>query len=87
MEHPELETLRADALRALAAAADAAALDAWRVAYMGRRGRVTAVLRGVRDLPETERPQAGQAGEPTQDGVGGSTGCAPRRDYGFCGRR
>ena len=61
MEHPELETLRADALRALEAALDAAALDAWRVAYMGRRGRVTAVLRGVRDLPEAERPQAGQA--------------------------
>ena len=61
MERPELETLRTDALRALEATPDEAALDAWRVHYLGRRGQVTAMLRGVRDLPEAERPLAGQS--------------------------
>ena len=53
--------LEAEALGALAGASDKAALEAWRLAWLGRKGRVTALLRGVRDLPEADRPAAGAA--------------------------
>ncbi len=43
------------------AAADLSALDAVRVAYLGRRGELTARLKALGDLPASERPTAGQA--------------------------
>ncbi|HEX3467696.1 MAG TPA: phenylalanine--tRNA ligase subunit alpha [Candidatus Elarobacter sp.] len=45
---------------ALAAAADARALDEVRVAFLGRSGEVTAVRRGIGTLPPAERPGAGK---------------------------
>ncbi len=51
--------LEAEALGALAGASDEAALESWRLAWLGRKGRVTALLRGVRGLPEADRPAAG----------------------------
>ena len=53
--------LEAEALTALGAALDEAELADWRSAWLGRKGRVTALLRGVRELPEQERPAAGAA--------------------------
>jgi len=35
------------------------ALDEWRLTYLGRKGRLTQVLRGLRDLPEDERRTTG----------------------------
>ncbi|MCY3558884.1 MAG: phenylalanine--tRNA ligase subunit alpha [Chloroflexi bacterium] len=55
----DLEALEAEARMSLAEAGDETALDEWRVAWLGRRGRLTAVLRGVRDLPAEERPRVG----------------------------
>ncbi len=60
MALPDLATLEADARRELAAASDAAALDGWRTRYLGRKGRLTGVLRGVRDLPPADRPAIGK---------------------------
>ncbi|MBZ0269146.1 phenylalanine--tRNA ligase subunit alpha, partial [bacterium] len=40
---------------------DLDALDSVRHAYLGRKGKVTAGLRGVSSLPAGERPAAGQA--------------------------
>jgi phenylalanyl-tRNA synthetase alpha chain len=54
-----LTDIRAQALGELEAAADGAALERWRVAYLGRRGRLTLVLRGLADLPLEERRSAG----------------------------
>ena len=53
--------LEESALAALAAASDAAAVETWRVEWLGRKGRMTGVMRGVRDLPPEQRPQAGAA--------------------------
>lgn len=53
--------LEAEALAALGAASDEAELADWRSAWLGRKGRVTALLRGVRELPAEERPAAGAA--------------------------
>ncbi len=55
-----VEQLREDALRALAQAADDRALEAWHVAYLGRKdGKLTGVLRGLSSLPIEERKSTG----------------------------
>jgi phenylalanyl-tRNA synthetase alpha chain len=56
-----IEQLRNDALRDLRAAADARALDDWRIAWLGRKGRLTGVLRTLADLPVDERRTVGAA--------------------------
>ena len=54
----ELETAaRAD----IASITDAADLESWRVRYLGRHGGLTAILRGLRELPADERPAVGAA--------------------------
>ena len=57
----QIEDLRARALAALADASDQSALDDWRVAYLGRRGELTALLRGLGSLPAEQRPVVGAA--------------------------
>ena len=56
-----VQQLRDDALASLAAASDLAALDEWRIAYLGRKGRLTGVLRGLAELSIDERKQVGAA--------------------------
>jgi len=55
-----LAALEAEGLANLAAAADAAALDAVRVRYLGRKGSLATILRGLGDLDAAERPAAGK---------------------------
>jgi phenylalanyl-tRNA synthetase alpha chain len=57
----ELQALREEALARLAEANDAAAIDQWRIDYLGKKGRLTTILRGLGALPAADRPQAGQA--------------------------
>lgn len=57
----DVEELEREATAALAAAADEAGLEALRVAYLGRKGRLTLILRGVVALPMEERRQVGAA--------------------------
>ena len=55
-----LEQIRREALDALAGAADAQALDALRVKYLGKKGELTAVLKQMGRLSAQERPVIGQ---------------------------
>jgi phenylalanyl-tRNA synthetase alpha chain len=55
----DLETLRDDALAAIAAAPDVAGLEALEVDVLGRKGRLTGVLRGIGALPADDRPRVG----------------------------
>jgi phenylalanyl-tRNA synthetase alpha chain len=55
----DLEALRAEALDAIAAAPDAASLDALELDVLGKKGRLTSVLRGIGGLPADERPTVG----------------------------
>ena len=55
-----LEQIRREALDALAGAADAQALDALRVKYLGKKGELTAVLKQMGRLSNQERPVIGQ---------------------------
>ena len=55
----DLETLQRDALDAIAAAEDAATLDALELDVLGKKGRLTGVLRGIGALPAEDRPRVG----------------------------
>ena len=56
----ELATIEADALAALAPLEDEASLEAFRIEYLGKKGRLTAAAAGMRDLSKEEKPAAGQ---------------------------
>ena len=57
-----IDQLTRAALSELAAAADSDALDQWRVAYLGRRGQLTAILRGLSQLDLDQRRELGAQG-------------------------
>jgi phenylalanyl-tRNA synthetase alpha chain len=57
----QVEELKEKALQELGSIADAQGLEEWRVAYLGRRGQITQVLRGLGSLPADQRRQAGSA--------------------------
>ena len=55
----DLETLRDDALASIAASDDVAALEALELDILGKKGRLTTVLRGIGALPPDDRPRVG----------------------------
>ncbi len=57
----DLKEIEARAREELAAAADESSLEAWRIAYLGRKGRLTLVLRSLAGLPMEERRRQGAA--------------------------
>lgn len=57
----DLDNLLAQASRSIDESSDIAALDAVRVAYLGKKGELTAQLKNLGQLPADERPAAGQA--------------------------
>jgi phenylalanyl-tRNA synthetase alpha chain len=54
-----LEGLAAEAAAKISAATDAQALDQVRVEYLGKKGHITALLKGLGSLSAEERPAAG----------------------------
>ena len=57
----DLDTLLEQASRSISQSDDMAALDAVRVAYLGKKGEITAQLKNLGQLPADERPAAGQS--------------------------
>ena len=55
----DLEGLRDVALASIAAAPDVATLDALEVDVLGKKGRLTTILRGIGALPAEDRPAVG----------------------------
>jgi len=55
----DLSRIASEARAGLGAAKDAQALEAWRVAYLGRKGALTQVLRRLGELPVEERKRLG----------------------------
>ena len=55
----DLEALRDDAVAAVAAADDVPTLEAIDLDVLGRKGRLTLVLRGIGALPTEDRPKVG----------------------------
>lgn len=56
----EIEAIREEALKAVHEAPDRQALEAVRVEYLGKKGQLTRLLRGMGGLPEELRPVVGK---------------------------
>jgi len=56
----QLNQIEQSALAAIGAATDPETLEAARVEYLGRKGQLTGVLRGMGQLPAEQRPAVGQ---------------------------
>jgi len=54
-----IDALRARALTRIEAVASAADLETARIELLGRKGEVTGLLRGLKDVPDADRPAAG----------------------------
>jgi phenylalanyl-tRNA synthetase alpha chain len=57
----QIEEARSTALGALGAVGDSVGLEEWNREWLGKKGRLTALFRGVGALPQEERAEAGQA--------------------------
>jgi phenylalanyl-tRNA synthetase alpha chain len=55
----QLNTLNAEALSVIAAAADEAAVEAARVGFLGKKGSLTALSSGMRDVPADQKAAVG----------------------------
>ena len=74
----EIETLRHQALEQLGGLRDADEAAAWEREFLGGKGAVTALLRGLGKLPGEERPAAGRATQALRDEL--SAAFAPVRE-------
>jgi len=61
MNAGEIDRLRGAALEEAADAGDASALEQVRVRYLGRKGRLPEIMKGLKALPAEERAAAGRA--------------------------
>jgi phenylalanyl-tRNA synthetase alpha chain len=61
--------VRANGLARVASVVDERELEAVRVAYLGKKGELTALLRGVSALPVAERPAAGRLVNDCKDAI------------------
>jgi phenylalanyl-tRNA synthetase alpha chain len=57
----ELEAIQANSISAIAEIADTDGLEAFRIAYLGRKGRLTVVAAQLKDIPKEDKPAAGKA--------------------------
>jgi phenylalanyl-tRNA synthetase alpha chain len=54
-----LNTLETEGLSTLSHAADAAALEAWRIEYLGAKGRLKSLMPALKDVPKDQKPAVG----------------------------
>jgi len=71
----KVKAIHAQAEAAIAAAPDDAALEELRVGYLGRKAELTAILRGIADLPADERGPVGKAGNETRQALEAMIDC------------
>lgn len=94
----DLENTLVAAQAELNAAADAAAVEAVRVKYLGRKGILQTVMAGLAALPPAEKPEGGKAANRLKNGIqaaldaaverlGGSVRTGPLLDVTLPGRR
>lgn len=65
----ELHRLRDAAQAAIADAPDAPSLDELQVEYLGKKGQLTAILRGIGGLPPEDRPKVGAVANDVRESV------------------
>ncbi len=69
LAHPVLGPVYERVKEDLAKATDPRALEEVRVSYLGRKGAVTAVLQGIKDLPPEERRSTGRLANLLKEGL------------------
>lgn len=74
----ELEKLRITALAELDTLTDEAALESFRVAYLGKKGSLTALSAGMKDVPPDQKKDVGQALNVTRTAI--TDGLTARQD-------
>jgi phenylalanyl-tRNA synthetase alpha chain len=70
----DLENLRDETLAAIAAASDVPALEAIELDVLGRKGRLTSVLRGIGGLPPEDRPRVGAVANTVREAIEAALG-------------
>src|SRR5512147_296420 len=65
----QLESLAASARKSIGAAADERALEELRLRFLGKKGELSAALRGMGALPADRRPQVGEVANRVRDEV------------------
>ena len=94
----QLKELHREGEAAVGGAGSAAELEALRVEYLGRKGRLTSVLRRLGELAQDERPVVGAEANRVKDalsaridermaGFTASAGAGPQVDLTLPGRR
>ncbi len=68
----DLDALRDEALFSVAAAADVTALEAIELDVLGKKGRLTGVLRGIGALPAEDRPRVGAVANVVREALEGA---------------
>jgi phenylalanyl-tRNA synthetase alpha chain len=68
----DLESLRDEAVEAARTAASSDALAEREVEYLGKKGRLTVVLRGIGALPAEDRPKVGSVANQVQNAIRGT---------------
>ncbi|QOJ01357.1 MAG: phenylalanine--tRNA ligase subunit alpha [Phycisphaeraceae bacterium] len=57
----QITALKSEALSRLSGVTDAGSLEAWRVEYLGKSGRLGALMGGLKDVPKDQKPAVGAA--------------------------
>lgn len=65
----KLEQIKAEALRQIASSDALDKLNEVRVNYLGKKGELTAVLKGMKDVAAEERPKVGQLVNETREEI------------------
>lgn len=56
----DIETLQNTALAQLGEVSDAGALEQWRIAYLGTKGKMTDAMSALKDVPKADKPALGK---------------------------
>ena len=64
-----IEQIEREAADAIASASGSGELEQLRVRFLGRKAELTQILRGIAELPETERGAVGKAGNEVRDAL------------------
>ncbi len=75
----ELEKIGAEAVQLAQGASSTQDIDDIKQNILGKKGRLTKVLRGMGQLPKDERPQVGQAANKVRDTIGEAVAIAESR--------
>ncbi|HYF36471.1 MAG TPA: phenylalanine--tRNA ligase subunit alpha, partial [Prosthecobacter sp.] len=74
----ELDQLHSEALAALGTLSDEAALESFRIDYLGKKGKLTALSAGMRDVPVDQKKAVGAKLNEVRDAI--TAGLTSRQD-------